>query len=520
MKSRKETTALLHARSHLKYILILEGSIVGLLAGIVSIIYRILLGKSESFVYQIAKLVKEDGIYLIALFLFLFILGFIISQALKKEPFISGSGIPQVEAEVQNQIDQCWYRVLIAKIIGGTCAVLGGLSLGREGPSIQLGAMCGKGFSKIFRRIKVEQRYLITCGAAAGLSAAFNAPLAGILFALEEIHKNFSMSAIVSVMCASIMGDFLSQYVFGLEPALAFQVEAVLPLSCYGLIIVLGILCGVLGAGYNAAILQGQRLYEIIPFLKSHQRVYIPLLLSGFLFFVFPEVLCGGHHMTSLLDESMLLSSLFFLLIVKFLFSLCSFASGAPGGIFFPLLVLGCYIGAIFGKISLSVWMIDPIYFTNFVIIAMAGFFAGIVRAPITGIVLIAEMTGSLHHLLSLALVSIVAYVTAHFMKSKPIYESLLDRLLRRQGVDLEHGSEQKRLVEVVVEIGSVIENRQVKDIAWPSKCLLVGIHRGAEEVLPKGTTTINSGDTIIALLEIPGATMAEAELEELCKSG
>ena len=164
--------------------------------------------------------------------------------------------------------------------------------------------------------------------------------------------------------------------------------------------------------------------------------------------------------------------------------------------------------------------MIDPIYFTNFVIIAMAGFFAGIVRAPITGIVLIAEMTGSLHHLLSLALVSIVAYVTAHFMKSKPIYESLLDRLLRRQGVDLEHGSEQQRLVEVVVEIGSVIENRQVKDIAWPSKCLLVGIHRGAEEVLPKGTTTINSGDTIIALLEIPGATMAEAELEELCKSG
>lgn len=107
------------------------------------------------------------------------------------------------------------------------------------------------------------------------------------MFALEEIHKNFSMSAIVSVMCASIMGDFLSQYVFGLEPALAFQVEAVLPLSCYGLIIVLGILCGVLGAGYNAAILQGQRLYEKILFLKSHQRVYIPLLLSGFLFSYF-----------------------------------------------------------------------------------------------------------------------------------------------------------------------------------------------------------------------------------------
>lgn len=519
MKKQKEISTLLHTTYHLKYVLILEGCIVGILAGIISIIYRILLGNSESFIYQMATSLKHNPFNILLLFLFLFTLGFFISHLLKWEPMISGSGIPQVVVEVQNQIDPCWYKVIVAKIIAGTLSVLGGLSLGREGPSIQLGAMCGKGFSKICKRINVEQRYLITCGAAAGLSAAFHAPLAGILFALEEIHKNFSMSAIVSVMCAAIMGDFLSQYIFGLSPALSFHVTQVIPLKYYGFIILLGILCGILAMIYNTSILKGQTLFSKITFLKPHQKIYIPLFLSGVFILILPDILCGGHHMTIILEQqNLLLSTMLFLLIMKFLFSIISFTSGAPGGIFFPLLVLGAYIGGIYGSFLVQIFKIDSSYITNFIIIAMAGLFSGIVRAPITGIVLIAEMTGSLNHFLSLSLVSIVAYITAHFMKSKPIYESLSDQLLLKHGLNLEHGSEKKRLVEVVVEIGSAIEHHQIKDIRWPNQCLLVGIRKGNHEVLPNGTTTINSGDTIIALLDFPDSTIAEGALQKLCQ--
>ena len=103
-----------------------------------------------------------------------------------------------------DQIDEKWYRVILAKMVAGTLSIVGGLSLGREGPSIQLGAMGGKGMSRIFHRVKMEEKLLLTCGAAAGLSAAFNAPLAGVMFALEEVHKNFSVSVLVSVMCASV----------------------------------------------------------------------------------------------------------------------------------------------------------------------------------------------------------------------------------------------------------------------------------------------------------------------------
>ena len=106
-------------------------------------------------------------------------LGVLIGWCLKQEPLISGSGIPQVEGEIISFLDQKWYKILPYKIVAGTLCAFGGLSLGREGPSIQLGAMGGKGMSRIFHRVKMEEKLLLTCGAAAGLSAAFNAPLAG-----------------------------------------------------------------------------------------------------------------------------------------------------------------------------------------------------------------------------------------------------------------------------------------------------------------------------------------------------
>ena len=90
------------------------------------------------------------------------------------------------------EIDECWWRVLTAKLAGGLIGLGCGLSLGREGPSIQLGAMAAKGFSRLTKRVKTEEKLLMTCGATAGLSAAFNAPIAGVLFSLEEIHKHFS----------------------------------------------------------------------------------------------------------------------------------------------------------------------------------------------------------------------------------------------------------------------------------------------------------------------------------------
>ena len=220
----------LSSKSRFDNIVLLEGFIVGILAGIVGVVYRLLLSYGEKMAYFVVDYIKNNTLHLCIWIVCVLIIGFIISKLLKYESYISGSGIPQVEAEMIDQIDEKWYKVILAKMVAGTLSIVGGLSLGREGPSIQLGAMVGKGLASVFKRMKLEEKYLLTCGAAAGLSAAFNAPLAGVLFALEEIHKNFSPLALVTVMVASLTGDFISKNIFGMTPSLYFPLADTLPL--------------------------------------------------------------------------------------------------------------------------------------------------------------------------------------------------------------------------------------------------------------------------------------------------
>ncbi len=499
-KRDSETLHILKERSHLSSRLFFEGLLVGAFAGLIAIIYRLLLTNAENLYFAIVSFVKGNAIYIILWLIGLVILGIIISLFLKYEPYISGSGIPQVEAEVQGQISQCWYKIIISKMIAGTLCIVGGLSLGREGPSIQLGAMVGKAVSQFFHRIKTEERFLLTCGAAAGLSAAFNAPLAGIMFALEEVHKNFSTSALVSVMCASITGDFLSRQIFGLSPSLHFVLENTLPLHHYVWLLVLGIATGLLGAFYNKMTMTSLKLYDKIPFLKSHQKVIIPLFISGILGLYIPQVIGGGHVLVDYLNsDHIVLSTLIILLIVKFIFSLLSFGSGAPGGIFFPLLILGSLIGAIFGQLAILCG-VEDIYFVNFIIFAMAGFFAGIVRAPITGIVLIAEMCGTLKLLLPIATVSFIAYIIANSIGSEPIYESLLHRLTKNKNpIDY---IENKELISFVVSLGSIAVNQTVASLQLPPRCLLVSLMRGKNEIIPHGDTQFYVGDQVIIIVD------------------
>lgn len=520
MKHERKSDAkrTLQSFKNMRYSLVLEGLLVGTIAGAVAIAYRLLLGYSEDILQWVLSFCRQSPWAVVGWFAILLLLALCVGKLLKWEPMISGSGIPQVEGELTGHLNQSWWRVLTAKIAAGTLCILGGLSLGREGPSIQLGGMTGKAVSKALKRTKVEERHLITCGASAGLAAAFNAPLAGIMFALEEIHKNFSVTVLFSVMTASVVADFVSQYVFGLSPVFQFPVNSLIPLSCYWLIVILGVLLGIGGAIYNKATVNAQSLYEKIKWLKPHLRPVIPFFLAGILGFTMPQVLGSGHRMVDLLTNgSLLLPGVLILLLVKFLFSLASFGSGAPGGIFFPLLVLGAYIGGGFGMAAVSWLGLDPALVNNFIILAMAGFFTAIVRAPITGIVLITEMTGTLSHLLSLTVVSVVAYITADLLKSAPIYDSLLERILKKQGTPTEGNTREKVLIESVVQHGSGLEQKFLRDITWPEACLIVAIRRGEKEIIPHGETLLFPSDTLVALVNDFESAKAKAELDKLC---
>lgn len=412
--------------------LVIEGALIGILAGLTAVAYRYCLTWAESGLYRVIDFIKGNPLYIALWFALLIAMGCIVARIVKWEPMSSGSGIPQVSGEEKGYLNPSWWRVILAKFIGGTMSIFGGLSLGREGPSIQLGAMTAKGYSRLRNYDKAKEIRLLSCGAGAGLAAAFNAPLAGIMFVLEEIHHTFDCKMLEAGMVATVSADFVSKLFFGQSAIFSFSTST-FALKYYWLLAILGVILGLAGAGYNAVMLKGQAIYHYFTFVPQEIRIALTFVLAGILGLILPEVLAGGHSMIILLEEGQpTLFTLGLLLIVKFLFSAASFGSGAPGGIFFPLLILGAYVGAIFGGLSMEIFPLPADLLPQFIVLGMAGLFAGIVRAPITGIVLITEMTGNMHRMLDIAVVSIIAYIVANMVGSKPIYTSLLDNILHR----------------------------------------------------------------------------------------
>lgn len=515
---KKGTSHLLKRAEHFKTILTAEGFVVGIAAGLVVLLYRVLLeyaGRGMELVLEYARRYPAlAGTW----FFVLFAIACIVGKLVKYEPMISGSGIPQVEGEMMGKLDQVWWKVLPAKFLGGFLSLFSGLSLGREGPSIQIGAMVGKAVSKALKREKTEERYLLTCGASAGLAAAFHAPLAGVMFSLEEIHKNFSVSVLVSVMTASITADYISSEFLGFTSVFQFDIGTEIAPQYYGHIVILGILLGIMGAFYNKMTMWVQGLYFKAKGLNETTRLLIPFLLAGVLGLVMPQVLGSGHELIDMAAQgNMVLKALAVLFLVKFLFSLICFGSGAPGGIFFPLLVLGALLGGMYSTFAAEYMGLDPSYISNFVLLAMAGYFTAIVRAPITGIILIFEMTGQVSQMLSMSLVSIVAYLVASGLKSEPIYESLLGSLLRRRGQQVLEKTGGKILQEFVICHGSLLHNQSIQQVSWAGECLLVAVKRNGTELIPKGKTILRAGDVLVTLTDEDHASMVYDSMKKMC---
>lgn len=397
-----------------------------------------------------------------------------------------------------------WWKVVLGKFIGGVLSIGAGLSLGREGPSVQLGAAIGQGISRLLKRVKIEENYLLTAGASAGLAAAFNAPLAGAIFALEEIHKNFSPLVLLSALSASLSADFVSKEFFGLKPVFDFKQLISLPLDYYFYVIILGIIVGLLGILFNISLFKSQTFYANQKWLSIQTRPILPLLVAGVLGFFLPEVLGGGNDLiVSLTQGKFMLQMLVIILVVKFLFTMLSYGSGAPGGIFLPLLVIGALIGDIYGNLLFSFLHFPAEYINNLIVLAMAGYFTAIVKAPITGAILITEMTGSFSHLLSLSIVSIVAYLTADILGSQPVYDSLLAKILANLGQNkFIANSKAKTILEIAVCLGTFLDGKMIKEVSWPPNCLVVGIKRAEAEIIPNGKTVIQSGDYLIVLVD------------------
>lgn len=414
-----------------------EGILIGMIVGMLIMLFRYSLEFLEAQRLAVYALLAGGGLGLSLIwFALLALIGLLVGYIIKKEPLAGGSGVPEVKGMLSGHIKMNWLRVITARFAGGVLAIGAGLSLGRAGPSVQMGAAVGQGFGKVLGRKRLEEKYLITSGASAGLAAAFNAPLAGAFFAMEEVHKRFSPAILMSTVSASLSADFVTRYVFGEKAIFEFPHLAVLPFSYYGYLLGLGIAAGLLGVLFNKVLLKSLNCYEAIAGIPKILLPVLPLISGGALGFVLPQVLGGGSELINSLNQNHFsLSMLIILVLAKFIFTMLSYGSGAPGGIFLPLLVVGALAGDIYGRLLIDYGQADPLYLTNFVVLAMAAYFSAIVKAPITGSILIAEMTASFDQLPALVTVSMIAYIVTDLLNSKPVYELLFQRRLAKNGM-------------------------------------------------------------------------------------
>ncbi|MDE6155402.1 MAG: chloride channel protein, partial [Eubacterium sp.] len=364
------------------------------------------------------------------------------------------------------------------------------------------GYMAAKGVAKITKADKTTEHRMISCGAGAGMAAAFNAPLAGTMFVLEEIHHTFDKSLLCMGIVATITADYTSKLFFGQDTV--FNYDTVnFPLRYYWLLILLGIILGICGVLYNVIMSKAQDIYKSISKVPNYIKLPCVFILSGIIGLVLPQVLCGGHSMVEfLMNDHPSVGVMLFLLAAKFLFGAVCFASGAPGGTLYPLCILGTYIGAVFGAVSINALNLSPELWEEFVVIGMAGFFASIVRAPITGIVLVFELTGNMNNILPIATVSLISYAVANLLGINPFYETLLEKIINKNPAKPEfHSKNEKILRTYVIPTGSPLSNKPIMDINWGRHCLVVSIERNDVSITPKGDTLLKEGDELAILV-------------------
>lgn len=513
----EENVKLLQKSNSTLYLLCL---LVGVITGIIVSMYRYALHYIE--ILRTTFFTPEqlnNPAFLFKVWITFILCGLLTSLIAKKFPTTSGSGIPQVKAIILNQLTyKKWFRELLGKFIGGVLGIGAGLSLGREGPSVQLGSYVAYGLGDIFKRNEMEKKYLVTSGASAGLSGAFGAPLAGVLFSLEEIHKYFSSKLLICTLFASIASDFISRRIFGIAPAFTFKAMYPTTLSPYFqffLFAIFGVVIAFFGKLFTVTLITTQNTFKSIP-VPRYIKISSIMTLSFILCFIFPEITGGGHNIVeNMVNHKSTLLFLIILFFAKLLFTSISYSTSFPGGIFLPMLVLGAILGKIYALFLINILGVGPEYVAHFMVLGMAGYFVAVVRAPITGIILILEMTGTFEHLLALTMISLVAYYVTELLNLEPIYDILYKRM-EKENIIEENDDSKKTIILVPVTAESYLANKKLSQVVWPKHVLVIAIQREGIETIPNGSTIIEPGDKLVILMSERNAKLLTNLLYEM----
>jgi CIC family chloride channel protein len=352
-------------------------------------------------------------------------------------PEAGGSGVQRVEAVMRGEETPAGLRVIPVKFVGGALALGSGLALGREGPTVQMGAVIGATLARWARLIEQDIRDLGAAVAGAGLGVAFSAPIGGALFTFEEVRRAFTLRLVVASLLACSAASGVALLILGAEPDFVFESPSILGLDSVLPVLVLGALLGALGVAYNRFVVRLLDLADAWPKVPPEAKAAVIGAAVGLLLWFEPLLVGGGDELNQwVLEGRAPLGSLLLVLAVRWFLGPLSYAAGTPGGLFAPLLLVGAAAGALFaGACNAALGMaLDPVAFA---IIGMSTFFTAVVRAPFTGIVLIVEMTATTTQLMPMLAAAGMAMAAATLLRGPPVYDTLRLRMLRREAAAL-----------------------------------------------------------------------------------
>ncbi|MFC1407531.1 MULTISPECIES: chloride channel protein [Streptacidiphilus] len=346
-----------------------------------------------------------------------------------------GHGVPEVMYAVARRGGKIAPQVALVKSLASALCIGGGGSVGREGPIVQIGSALGSSLGGWVKVAEDRLKILVACGAAGGIAATFNAPLAGVFFAMELILRDFTAESFGMVVLASVTASVIGRAALGNNPFLHLPPFQVQHLSQYLLFALLGLLAGVLGVVFSKVLYRIEDACDAVWRGPEWARPAVGGLLLGLLLLVLPEMYGVGYPvLENAVGGKYVIGFLVVLLVGKIVATSLTIGIGGSGGVFAPSLFMGAMLGSAFGAAAhhLLPGVAGPV--GAYGLIGMGAVFAGAARAPITAVIILFELTGEYTIILPLMTAIVLATLVSRALSHETIYTAKL----RRRGIDLD----------------------------------------------------------------------------------
>lgn len=490
---------------------LLIATIVGVVAGLGAVVFRNLIGWIETVSFERGEtFFSALGEYYIVVIPAIggLIVGPLVYFFAREA---KGHGVPEVMIAMAKHGGRIRARVAFVKTLASAVTIGTGGSVGREGPIVQIGATVG---STIGQRLKLPEdwiRTLVACGAAAGISATFNAPIAGVFFALEVILGSFTTRYFSVVVVSSVVGAAVSHSFFPNEANLMvpeYHMESIFEIPLYGL---MGILAGAVGVGFIVILYFFEDLFEAFKFPEWLKPALGGLFVGGLGLYSTDLFGVGYGALESAATGDILLGTAVVLLLLKILATSITVGSGGSGGVFAPSLFLGGMLGAAFGLVVNEFFpgTVGPV--GAYAIVGMAAVFSSTSRAPITAVVILFELTRDYGIILPLMLCVVVSTVVSQMLSKESIYT----KKMRRKGVERFDAQRLDALESVIV---SDVMTRDFKNV--PADLPLEELEGRFKEAGQRGLLVVDANGELEGIVTVSDLESALREGADVSTAG